>query len=120
MTELDDISLPEIKDVIDLYGKSMTFTIETKTYNPATGGVSTSSASYTTIASPPFKYKIQYVNHDNIRLDDLRVIIPAYRSTFTPVEGMKVTIDGRQLVALRVDPIYSGDLICVWDVQFRK
>lgn len=121
MTEIDDIALPEVKSIIETYGQSRTFTISTPgAYDPTTGTVSgPTTASHTVMSSPPFRFDMKYIDQDLIRTSDFRMLLYADGLPFTPVLNMQTTIFGFVHSAIRVTPIYSGESIAAWDLQFR-
>ena len=91
-------------------------------HDPTTRSVTPSGAvaSYTWKVVPPQPYKNQYVDGKTIKREDLITWIAAEDLTFTPVNGMLVTFKSTKFKIVAVDPIYSGDLVCLYELQLRK
>ena len=122
MTELDDVLVPDVLDLIDDLGVNMTFQAATKTYNPATGKTTESSTvNHTWKASPPLEYSDRYIDGDFIRVNDCRIFVADSGITFTPEKGMKVTMaDSTAYDIIRVKRHDSGALTCAWELQLRR
>lgn len=131
MTTLDTTLRQKAYDVIQLYGKSMTFygnasTAGHGTYNPATGIYESipSPVTYSIKASPPVDYNRAWRSGDSVQVGDVLITLPALNldSTFETTQlrvGMKVKIDDATFVAERLEKIYSGEEITAYSLQLR-
>lgn len=124
MTELDDKLLPVALELINKFGKDMTYTVVTTegTYDPATrsktGEVSTI---YPGVKSaPPFDYETKDIDGTLIKRGDLKTIVAAKDAVFTPAQNMFVEFDGIKFAATTIKPYYSGDLIAAWEIRLRN
>lgn len=131
MTALDTLLRKKAYDVIQLYGKEMTFygnasTTAHGTYNPATGIYESvpTPLSYTYKASPPVDYNRAWRAGDTVQEGDVLITLPALNlnSTFENDQlrvGMKVKIDDATFVTERLEKIYSGEEITAYNLQLR-
>ena len=121
-TALDDELLPEVLAIIDELGKSVSVAVTTGAASvPSTGAVSEgTTTSYTVKATPPSPYESKFVDGDLIRAGDSRIFLAGQDLAFTPNAGQRITIDSDQWLAVSVNAIYSGELVCVWEVQVRR
>jgi len=120
MTVLDDTLVPKIKDTIAKYGKKVIFTVDTNTFDPATGLTTTTSKTYTEFVTPPQSFDIRYVNNDLIRKEDLLISLAAKSLKFTPAVGMKITIDSKIYRTVALEKVYTGDLVGMYNIQLRE
>lgn len=121
MTRLDDTLVPKTKAILDDLGKSMILAVKDDgTYNPDGSVTGQVESTQTVAASPPIEYSSRLVDGDAIRQGDVQVFIAAQGLTLTPAEKMSVTFDGQVWRAVGVKPVYSGDLIALWDLQLRR
>lgn len=120
MTDLDTELIPAADEIVAEYGKSVTFTVKTRAYNPGLGATEETETNYTDIVTPPDAYDSQYIDGDVIREGDVKILIPAQNIAFTPDAGVEVTIDGTVWTVVRVKPIYSGTSIAVYEMQLRS
>lgn len=121
MTELDDELVPEIKEIIDELGKSMTFAVpSSESYDPTTGEVTRTTDPFEVVCSPPIDYEDRYIDGDLIKEGDVQIFIPTAELLFTPTLGMGVTIDAIEWTIINLRPIYTGELIGVYETRLRK
>lgn len=120
MTVLDDIIPAKVVAILSTYGADVTFTVESgKTYNPATGTVTSSAADYVVKSSPPYPYARQFINGDTVQEGDMQIII-APPSGWTPANGQKFVLDSHTFRVVSVEPIYSGALVAAYRIQGRQ
>lgn len=121
-TELDTELREAVEDILDELGKTITFWVYgTNTYDPATGKQTTGDANqYNKKAIPPFPAELRYVNGDVIRAGDLFTGVAAKDIEFTPEQGMPVTIDSDIWAIEAVQPLRSGEQVCLYVLQLRK
>ena len=121
-TALDTALIPKIKSIIDLYGKSVVFTVHGITeYDPDEGSVVESgSTDYTVKSTPPENYSRNLVDGDMIRENDCRISISASGLSFTPTNGMPVVFDNENWRVVSVATEYTGDDIGLFSMQLRR
>ena len=122
MTDLDDILIPAVQELMDELGKDVTWTREVgATYNPATGTVSGGTPTPATVkVTPPEEYERRFVDGDVVKDGDAIIGIET-DITFTPKAGDNVTIDGEVWECINVGRVYSGASVCLWyPVQIRR
>lgn len=96
-------------DIIETYGRTMTFTTVASTYDPATGGTTQIEANYTIKGTPPMS-RNAWKPGDLIYEGDCKTEIPVLDLAFTPHLGMKVAFNSRTFTVVRLDPEPSGEL----------
>lgn len=122
MTVLDDKFVPKALAMVAEFGKTVTFTVKSLTpYNPLTGGVGEGiPITHSVKVSPPDQYDKRLVDGDIVKQADLKVLLPP-TTLFTPaVDSTFVDIDGSEFRVIGVKPVYSGELIAIFELQLRQ
>lgn len=122
-TELDDVLVPAVQELLDDLGRDVTFKVAdvSSTYDPTTGTGSKSTNNYTVKATPPYPYSFGMISNDIVQAGDMRTLIAAEDLAFVPESGDVMTWDtGDVWGVVHATPIYSGELICAWEIQLRK
>ncbi len=117
---LSDDLLNEVKALTDELGKSITFQTVTKTGDPTDGTVTETGDTPHTVVAPVFFAEEKYIDGDTIRSGDLQTVLAAKDITFTPIKGMKVTVDSDAWETIRVDKIYAQSTIVAYHVFMRN
>lgn len=122
MTALDTKLLAAVYDIAQTYGKDLVFSVPgTKTYSASTGKVTEGSVvSHTVKTTPPSPYGRALRDGDVVQERDVSVLLPTKNLGFTPDLGMGVTFDGEQFDVVGLNPLYSGDSVCAYEVQLRQ
>jgi hypothetical protein len=123
LTALDAKLLPKTLALVAKYGKQMSFAVPASGYTfDSSTGVGTPGAitTYVETCTPPDKYKDSFVNGDTIQEGDVWIILPAMNLAFTPMKTQQVTFDGNTWVIVQLDPLYSGDSVCAYELRLRK
>ena len=122
MTILDDKLIAEVYNIAQTYGKTVVFQeIGSSVYDPTTGKTTNSSlTNHSVKVTPPSPYSHRLVDGDLIQVRDVQTLLPAKDLTFTPVQGMQVTIDSEVFDIVEIMPLYSGASICGYDLQLRQ
>jgi hypothetical protein len=121
-TELDTEFLEDVYEIIDEFGKVVTFWVYgSAVYDPTTGKeISGDATQYNLKVIPPYSIELRYVDGDLIKAGDMLSGVPAKDIEFTPAKGIKVTVDSYIWTIVRVQPIYSGEWICLYLFQLRR
>lgn len=122
MTILDTKLIAEVYNIAQTYGKTVVFQeVGSSVYDPTTGKTTDSSiTNHSVKVTPPSPYSHRLVDGDLIQVRDVQIILPSKNLTFTPTQGMQVTIDSEAFDILEINPLYSGDSICAYDLQLRQ
>lgn len=123
VTELDNELVPAVQELLDELGRDVTFKVAdvSSTYDATTGEGTKSTNNYTVKATPPYPYSDGMVSNGIVQMGDMRMLVAAEDLAFTPEPGDVVTWDtGDVWRTIRVTPIYSGELVCAWELQLRK
>lgn len=123
MTRLDDIFLPLAKRLIDTFGKVVTLTTEPQggNYNPKTGTTDKIPGSSDLVKIiPPDKYQRTFIEGDLIEDGDLVTGMATLDAPKVPEKGMSIDLDGSVWRIVRVQPVYSGELIAFHELQLRQ
>ena len=87
----------------------------------STGKVTEGSVvSHTVKTTPPSPYGRALRDGDVVQERDVSVLLPTKNLGFTPDLGMGVTFDGEQFDVVGLNPLYSGDSVCAYEVQLRQ
>lgn len=119
MVTVLDTKIPAIVvSVLATYGKNVTVTVTTPGEPSADGGSfpDASSDTYTVKASPPYPVKQAYTLRDTTTSAEAAMLIAGSGLAFTPEVGNRVTIDGAVWIVESASPIYSGELVCAWEL----
>ena len=121
MTILDDRFIPKVAGIVDRYGKVAVISVPgTVTYNPATGAATDSGGTtYEVKVSPPESYNARFVDGDLIRRQDTHCLLASKDLEFVPTPGIEVSFDGQTFEVVSVESLYSGELVCAYDLQLR-
>lgn len=120
-TSLDTKLIPKAADLVDTYGKSVTWSVTTSTYNPASGDVSgVAVTTYTVKVTPPEPYSERWIDGDLIRFGDAKVFLAAQGLAFTPAPGQTITIDSTVWIVVAANAIYTGESVALWEAQVRR
>jgi hypothetical protein len=112
---------PDILEMINDLGKTVTFTTSTLTGNPALGTVVESAVvSYVVKVGGPFEFTQRMINGDTVKASDLRLILPAEDLEFTPTLAMKVVIDSITYRVTRVIPYVASEDVVAYDIGARR
>ena len=122
MTALDDKLVPKALTMITNFGKNATFkVIAGADYDPLTGEVSQDGTSnIVRKIIPPMTYERKFIDGEIVQDGDLMTGIAASGLTFTPTDGMTVSFDNTSWKIVNVQPVYSGELIALYELQLRQ
>jgi hypothetical protein len=122
MSALDSILPQAAYDIIEAYGKDLTFYNNAGTgasYNPDTRETTLpSETTYTVKCSPP-EYEKRYELGQAVHTGRLEIIIPdlnldaTFRTTVLDM-GTRVDIDSDSWMIVQIDRLYSGDDIAAY------
>lgn len=123
-TEIDTEIRPEIVSLANELGKNIIFNIRAEgIFNTSTNKVTKGVLNSETVrALPPAAPKRELIDGTLIRHGDLFVAIPAQGLTFNPITANieTVLIDGELWKRQSVNPVYSGEQICMYKLHLRK
>lgn len=123
-TPLDLQLAPVVVQLIQTFGKDVTFTIGGDfDFDYVTGHTDRDGETKVTLkASPPAPVRRQYAENDDEedRRSECRVYVAATGLGFTPKLGMVVEIDGQAWRTTAVYPVYTGENIAAYGVDLRK
>jgi hypothetical protein len=120
-TELDRDLVPAVLDLVNSLGKTAKFTKESYgNYNPGDGSVVQAGPMvYRQKVTPPFPFTKDRVDGDLIRAQDAQVFLPAKDLKFEPYKGMKVEIDSSHFTIEWQRPVYTGELVAMYELALR-
>lgn len=115
-----DTLVPTVKEIVDELGRYARFLETTKTYDPTTGESRIATAeSHVLKVTPPGDYT-QYLQPGTTLADEeAQIGVPASGLTWTPKNGMRVTVTGREWRVVSVEAIYTGNSIGLYIVTLR-
>lgn len=120
MTVLDDKLVPKAKQMLDTFGRTVTYRVNSASFNPVESEITGGSVTNTSVKIvPPFPFERRLVDNDKIFEGDMLTYLAAKDLPITPaLEG--IVIDGsEEWKIVSVDKIYSGDELCLWQLQLR-
>lgn len=122
MTSLDDDLLPAVLELLDELGKNMTVKIKQDgDYDVLEGEVvRPDDLEYTVKGLPPGEYRDYFGPNSLIKSTDLQTGFAGQDLAFEPVNEMAVAFDGKEFSVNVVQPIYSGESVCLWLLNLTK
>lgn len=106
--------------LIERFGKVVDWTSYDDVPDPATGTVSRTANSHQPTISPPVGPNQSYVAGQVIEQGEFDVMLAASAITFTPKVGDEVDIDSVIYTVVKVDWIYSGELVAAYKCTVRR
>ncbi len=121
-TEFDLIFVPLAFELIDEFGKTVVVTeVDVpSSYNPKTGLVTEDPITHTIKIIPPDMFKKAFVDGDLIETGKHVTGFAAQGLAFTPRNGMTLDLDGEIHTETVMKPIYSGDEIALYIMEFES
>lgn len=122
MTELDDELLPEVLALIEELGKAVSVTVTSGGTPNVTAGTidGATSTDYTVKATPPYPVKQAWSMRDVTTEAESACLLAGSGLPFTPAPGQTVTIDSVKWSVVSASPIYSGELVCAWELGLAR
>jgi hypothetical protein len=127
-TSLDNRLVPVAYDIIQRLGTNATFLhYGAGVYDPTTGIGAPAAAHTTPITlkvSPPAELTEEMIKDDIVPKTAMYVILPAQGlssiANFSVRLGMEVSITGRRHECIKIEPLYSGDLIAAYILYLNR
>ena len=129
---LDSTFVPLAKDLIDRFGKIVTFTEaqDDSSYEPATGDATpVASLTHTGVKiSPPSRSNSQWGENDLLEENEHTCLVATSGNAFTAQanwiekkgKGWQILIDGVQWTVVIGKAVYSGEQIAVWKLKITS
>ncbi len=121
-TALDTRLAAIVVSTINRYGKSVTFTVTSGGTPNVTAGTidGATSTDYTVKATPPYPVTEAYTLRDVTTEATSACLIAASGLAFAPAVGQTVTIDTVAWRVVSASAIYSGELVCAWELGLAR
>ncbi len=125
LTTLDLKFLPKVFALVQKYGKTVTFIVNTIVdSDPVLGDVTTSSNKrYQLKVSPPESYEVTVETSDSNLVGAFSCILPAQGLLFKPVIGMTLLLENNNSETwyiVKVGRLYSGEAIAAYEIVFNR
>lgn len=119
-TALDIELIPEVKALIDEFGKTVTITDERLWFDELGNAFSNGAVSQTVKITPPDPDTLKYISDDTVRQSELGAFVAAQGLTITLKPGIKLTMDGVIWTVKEVSTIRTGDDIALHGLGLSK
>ena len=123
-TELDDVMLPAVLDILNTYGVSVTLRREVQgTYDPMLGTETTADVitDYTVTVSPPDGYKAHQIDGTAILAGDVEFVMAGSGAVVTPDPATdKIIHNSVTWGIVSVESWYSGDDVAAFALHCRR
>ena len=121
-TSLDTKLIPKTLEIINKFGKTVTFKERQISSYSANDGqaIETGVILHSSKVSPPEKFQKRFVDGDIVKESDLAVILPASGLTWMPKRDLEVEFDNEVWKIMSVEPIFSGEQIVAYTIQLRN
>jgi hypothetical protein len=130
MTELDTTLRQSVFDIVNEFGKEITFDIQTGagmgTYSAATGNrpVGSAGSAVAVTCSPPEDLIESYGEDEPQLRSTVRIIVPALDLDSDVVAamqaGLEASFDDRFFIVHHVRSMYSGDELCAYQLDMNE
>ena len=121
MTELDDALVPAALEMVTEFGKTVTVTTETITYDPDTGrGTAATVTHASQKMAGPFDIEETYIADGTSKDATAEGIFAASGLVFTVAQGMRVAWGGVTYTVVAFAELHSGEQIAAYVVFFKR
>lgn len=116
-TEMRDLAAELAEDL----GKAVTYIRVTgEEFDPEAGETVKTTEEHDVSAVPPQSVSTRLIDGSNVKVGDMVVGVPATSLEFTPSTDDRLRIDGDDWSIVRIEPIYSGEKVAVYNLQVRR
>lgn len=122
MTALDDRLRASVLRLTAKLGKSVSIASRAPgRFDPSSGSRGAGSTSTQAVkATPPGDYRRYFGQSARITAEDLQIGVAAAEFEGEPLLDSQVTIDTRVYAVTAVQPVYSGDQVCLWLLNLHR
>jgi hypothetical protein len=118
--KLDGVMVPLAKNLIADFGGPVPYTQVTETFDISTGKTTKTEVVSSQSVTPPEPYKTGRIDGDVIRMGDMKTLIADSGLGFVPSMGDNLLYSGVEWQIVAVDPVYSGQLTAMYELQLRR
>ena len=123
-TPLDLKLVPKALEIVYRFGINASFAVDKinpDDYDSETGATTPDTPTDTVRkVTPPENYDRHMIDGEVIKFGDMRIFLPASGLTFTPKEGLEVTIAAELWKIEKVGVHYSGEDVAIYELQLRQ
>ena len=120
-TALDTSLVPTAYALLQEFGQDAVHTKKaSKTYDPATLEVTEGIDVIQNVKiSPPTKYSLFYIASGAVKQGEVVTYLSPENLDFLPEQDHTFTLNGVVYTLLKVDPIYSGNFIAIYEISLK-
>jgi len=118
--KLDSVMVPLAVNLIGDFGGTVTYTQVTEAFNALTGKTTSTEVESSVIITPPEPFKTGRIDGTVIQNGDMASNIAAAAISFVPAIGDKVQYAGDEWQVVGINPLYSGALPAMYELQMRR
>jgi len=118
--QLDTKMRAVAETLIERFGKVVSWTSYVDVPDPTTGQVERTATTHTPTISPPIGPNQNYVAGQVIEQGEFDLMLAASAIVFVPKVGDEVDIDSVIYTVVKVDWIYSGELVAAYKCTVRR
>ena len=118
--KLDGVMVPLAKNLIADFGGPVVYARVTETFDADTGKTTQSETTSSPSITPPEPYKTGRIDNDVVQMGDMKTLIADSGLGFVPAIGDNLQYSGVEWQIVGVNPVYSGQLPAMYELQLRR
>jgi hypothetical protein len=112
--------VPLANQLIGDFGKTVTYKQRASSFDPSTGKTSFTETASSAIIAPPEPYKQNRIDGSTIQNGDAMTSVAGSAISFVPEIGDRVLMNGVDWNVVAVNPVFSGELVAMYELQLRQ
>ena len=118
--KLDAVMVPLAKNLIADFGGPVVYTRITEVFNASTGKTTKTETTSAPPITPPEPYKTGRIDGTVVQMGDMKTLIADSGLGFIPAIGDNLQYTGVEWQIVGINPVYSGVLVAMYELQLRR
>ena len=118
--KLDGVMVPLAKKLIGDFGKTVTYKQLSSSYDASTGKTTSAETASSAVIAPPAPYRQNRIDGSTIQNGDVTSSVAASAIAFVPAIGDRVDLNAVDWQVVGVNPVFSGELVALYELQLRQ
>lgn len=118
--KLDSVMVPLANALIGDFGKTVSYKQRASSYDAASGKTTFTETVTSAIIAPPEPYKQSRVDGSVVQMGDVMTAIAGSAISFVPEISDRVLLNDVDWQVVGVNPVFSGELVAMYELQLRQ
>lgn len=118
--KLDSVMVPLAKQLIGDFGKTVTYKVRTNSFDVDSGKTTFTETESSAVIAPPEPYKQNRIDGTVVQQGDVMTSIAQSAISFVPKISDRVLLNSVDWEVVGVNPVYSGELVAMYELQLRQ